>query len=1152
MTNIFKELKNSKGIFDDLDKNTLRSVIKSFNNTSMSVDDLAQKFGGLNTETISYLKSAKRGEASLEGLSASMTSASISTKLLSVALNALSGLAISLLIKGFTWALDELIVTLDEQKQKLDEAVTAYEESKSELEQINDELKTTGERIDELNGKENLTFTEQDELEKLIKTNDELERKIYLLEQANKEAEKEVATEAQNTYDKYTNDRIIGAVEQIDFYADSSLLEGVSWDNFKGDLSWLVAQYKNQQEILTNAQANGWTQIEEQTKSNLELLEGYMSDASLDYQDLYDKISGISDYAMTDELKVAKQDLDDILDIVAEILGYGGQRSETTFDSIWNSEDFSQYKTELETLAKEGKLDASVLESNENYKKLLDDTGTTAEDTAQHINALVDEIGKTGQEANKIDVSNIFKLENTTLGKLSESIDKIQNAYKTLYSAIEEYNSEGAISVDTLQSVIALGDDWLDYLVDEQGNLKLDQQALQNLTASRLNDMRVQAINDVIDNASKVNDEVSAKEYLTSTNYALAESYEELAEKKLEDLRVSLAGKGLDSGVIDNVVNKASADISKINKLFNNTNISSSSIIGNSSSSKSEKKWKDYLDKLLSSYEAELELGLIDFENFTDKSFALVEKFYREGKITAEEYWDAINQLYERQLNIYDKVISAVTRRIDKEIEGIEDIIDGLEYQNDVLEKQLDDYDGILSAVEEVYDNEIERLEDEKDLLQDKIDALNDEADAYELVRKKEEALYALEQAQQNRTKKLYVEGKGYIYDQDRDAVREAQDNLYDIEIEEVVNKLEKEQEALDESIKVLEEYKAKWVEISDAYEKEINKQLAIALWGENYESIILQNRVSYIDAFKTQYLAIQAKIDDNQSLIDSYNEKIEYYNGLKDQWNEIADVYEQSVEDQYASMILGQDWEKQILDERSLKLNEFKEGYVGIQEAIAQAALDSATKQAEAAKISSDAIDTLIANKTAATALETLEESSVATDDTSSTKYRIVTYNGDVLQDDIPEEFLSTAELFVREVIRPGVAFKVEAYSKGGVIGKEKSNLDYIAQQVGEDRVITAKEGERVLTPIQNDMWEKWTKALPNLQEFAKTINFMPNIKLPDYSHLSSMVQRQQQPIVQNFNITMPNVTNSTSADRIMRDLQRLPLDAYQYSRRR
>lgn len=758
--------------------------------------------------------------------------------------------------------------------------------------------------------------------------------------------------------------------------------------------------------------------------------------------------------------------------------------------------------------------------------------------------------------SNKIDVSNIFKLENTDLGKLSESIDKIQDAYKTLYSAIEEYNSEGALSVDTLQSVIALGDDWLDYLVDEQGNLKLDQEALQNLTASRLNDMRVQAINNLIDNVSKIKTDADANKYLKSTNYALAKSYEEVSQKALESARAKMqdavASGTLSQVSMDAAMSKATADIAKINKLFNNTNISPSSIMGNSSSSKSEKKWKDYLDKLLSSYEAELELGLIDFESFTDKSFDLVEKFYREGKISAEEYWDSINQLYEKQLNIYDKVLNAVTRRIDKEIEGIEDIIDGLEDQNDALEKQKDNYDKVLSVVEEVYDKEIERLEDEKDLLQDKIDALNDEADAYELVRKKEEALYALEQAQKNRTKKIYVEGKGYIYDQDHEAIRDAQDNLHNIKTEEVITKLEKEQEALDESIKVLEEYKQKWSEISDVYEKEQNKQLAIALWGKDYESKILQNRVSDIEVFKTQYLAIQAKIDDNQSLIDSYNEKIEYYNNLKEQWSDIADTYEQSVEDQYATMILGRDWEKIILDERSEKLNDFKTEYVSIQEQIAKSALESAEAQVEAANKSSEAIQKVINNKKT---VDNIDWSKVYGNPKIVHKYRVVRKgDGKTVSDGYTDPIEAYRYIFEREKYSSikGM-FEVEAYSKGGVVGSKKSPLDTIAQQVGEDRVITVKEGERVLTPVQNDMWEKWTKALPNLQEFAKAINFTPNIKLPDYSHLSGMVQRQsQQPIVQSFNITMPNVTNNTSADRIMRDLQRLPLDAYQYSKKR
>lgn len=512
LTNIFKELKSVQVTFEELDKTTLRSAIKSFNNTSISVEDLSKRFGRLDNSVVEYLNNTERGQASMDGLSKSidnsaisMISATAKAKILAIAINALAGLAISLAFKGITWAIDELIVTLDEQKEKLDEAVTAYEESKSELEKINDELKTTSERIDELNGKENLTFTEQDELEKLIKTNDELERKIYLLEQVNKEAEKEVATEAQNTYDKYTNNRTLGAVEQIEFYSDSSLLEGVNWDNFKGDLSWLVAQYKNQEEILANAQANGWTNIEERAKSNLELLEGYMSEASLDYQDLYDKIGGISDFAMTEDLELAKQDLDDILDIVAEILGYGGQRSETSFDDIWNSEDFSQYKTELETLAKEGKLDASVLESNEQYKKLLEDTGATAESTAEHIKALVAETEQA--ETQNPDKITVFSTES-----FNKEIKSYEDNYKRLIQAQEEWNETQALSPSTFVELQESG--LLEYLEYTSDGLKVNtdkllenaesckNKAVSDLQAAMTSDMLAIAIG----NTSNISD----------------------------------------------------------------------------------------------------------------------------------------------------------------------------------------------------------------------------------------------------------------------------------------------------------------------------------------------------------------------------------------------------------------------------------------------------------------------------------------------------------------------------------------------------------------------------------------------------------------------------------------------------------------------
>jgi len=470
LTNIFKELNSVKTTFEELDKTTLSGAINAFNNTSVSVDDLSESFGGLDDSVVTYLNSTERGQASIDGLSnsmynsaSSMSFAATKAKLLAGALNMITGIAITLAIQGIVWAIDELIVTMDEQKEKLDDAIQAYEESETELKNINDELKTTQERIDELNAKDNLTFTEQDELEKLVKTNDELERKIFLLEQANKEAEKKVVAEVQDTYDKYTKNRNIGAADQIDFYTNSSLLEGVSWDTYKNDLSWLIAQYKKQEEILSNAQANGWDDIEENARNNLELLEGYMSEASQDYQDLYDKIGGISEYAMTDELKDAQQDLNNILDITAEILGYGGERAEISFDDIWNSEDFSSYKIELENLAKEGKLDASVLESNENYKKLLENTGATAEDTAQHINALVDEMKQlpdtTSDFSNQTSISfeeawnNLDTIEVEEYKNVKEELLALAEAGKLSYEALssvdgaEQYFKDIGISV---------------------------------------------------------------------------------------------------------------------------------------------------------------------------------------------------------------------------------------------------------------------------------------------------------------------------------------------------------------------------------------------------------------------------------------------------------------------------------------------------------------------------------------------------------------------------------------------------------------------------------------------------------------------------------------------------------------------------------
>ena len=61
-----------------------------------------------------------------------------------------------------------------------------------------------------------------------------------------------------------------------------------------------------------------------------------------------------------------------------------------SFSEAWNDEDFSKAKDELLALAEAGKLTPETLQSTEEYKKLLEQTGMSAEEAAKKINSMTD------------------------------------------------------------------------------------------------------------------------------------------------------------------------------------------------------------------------------------------------------------------------------------------------------------------------------------------------------------------------------------------------------------------------------------------------------------------------------------------------------------------------------------------------------------------------------------------------------------------------------------------------------------------------------------------------------------------------------------------------------------------------------------------
>lgn len=362
-------------------------------------------------------------------------------------------------------------------------------------------------------------------------------------------------------------------------------------------------------------------------------------------------------------------------------------------------------------------------------------------------------------------------------------------------------------------------------------------------------------------------------------------------------------------------------------------------------------------------------------------------------------------------------------------------------------------------------------------------------------------------------------------------------------------------------------------IDDTDAYKKKTNEALAVALWGENYEKLILQNRTQDIEAFKDKYLEIQSKIDDNKSLIDSYQEKVDYYNKLKEQWSDISSAYEKEQQRMYAAQILGANWEKDVLDGRLDVLSQFRDQYLEIQRQMTQAALDGARARNDAAasggtggsggSSGGGGGSTPIQNQQAYHVLHLVGGYSTSGEASS----KISSFNGKGVykykdgkwyvykeEDYSNLSFGSKSEAddYIKKHLSPAGKFLVKYYHNGlenGLVdfSKKDSNFDLVQKYGLKKYEVPAilKQGEAVMNQEQIKNLGEALRAIPTAATLYTT---------PDYTKMLSSLKTNNTPVMvtQSVNITLPNVTNNSGYENLTRELNRLKLDAYQFANRR
>lgn len=223
-------------------------------------------------------------------------------------------------------------------------------------------------------------------------------------------------------------------------------------------------------------------------------------------------------------------------------------------------------------------------------------------------------------------------------------------------------------------------------------------------------------------------------------------------------------------------------------------------------------------------------------------------------------------------------------------VDDIQDLYDEMDKKRkEALEKQRDETQEYLDALQVYADEQAEKLEKEKATqdkafderikqLQAEKDALDEQNEAIEEQNKLKELQQKLDSAKEKRIQ-VYHEGAGFTWDEDTEAVQEAQS---DLEEEQRQQALKQQKAAIDEKISLIEQEKEDvddyydeqidaWRNFSTEYSSIESKVKARQILAKNKEKQNLDERLGNFESFKDDYVrAANELIQINNSLGES------------------------------------------------------------------------------------------------------------------------------------------------------------------------------------------------------------------------------------------------------------------------------------------
>lgn len=385
-----------------------------------------------------------------------------------------------------------LYVSADEAREKIQKATEVYEEQTSALESLNSELKTTKDRIDELNSQDSLTIVEQEELEKLKQQEASLERQIKLQEKLAQDAQKTQATEIAKNYKKSTSDIATGPdLTQYRSWNENRNDNGVEYTTYRDE--WVDADtwfnsITQGLDKTSDAYQDYLVEYRQWKDDNEQITAEWVTENAEAIQSAEDNykaytdaiVSGVIDYnpdtiaAMQEQLSAIRKNL----------YSSDGEYEQVVLEPILDDQAVKQVSTQLYNVLANGDIEDATSLISDSIKNELMLAGVSVDEFLTYLDNRVDETKAaveekfsdfnfdelTGEDWNILATVNLDNFD--TVEELKDFLDNYKtNDINVDVSGIDELKD----LLDTLNASQSALETALKAYKDQEGYLTMDQ-----------------------------------------------------------------------------------------------------------------------------------------------------------------------------------------------------------------------------------------------------------------------------------------------------------------------------------------------------------------------------------------------------------------------------------------------------------------------------------------------------------------------------------------------------------------------------------------------------------------------------------------------------------------------------------------------------